>query len=182
MKRKIKSYFAFTSLPYRILVLLPIPVLILSICLGLPFQRGSGNFYYRILLFGYLTIYEIATDYWMLAGCLSRRDRSREKCNTCRFGEALCLLYDFCRGYRRTDRGGGGSGGRAGHVLCDCGSAERQQTFGRFSDIDAYRRIIPAGSGGCQHMQLYVILALGGWRRDSHNLVIIVLWCGGIDP
>ena len=71
MKRKIKSYFAFTSLPYRILVLLPIPVLILSICLGLPFQRESGNFYYRILLFGYLTIYEIATDYWMLAGCLS---------------------------------------------------------------------------------------------------------------
>lgn len=71
MKRKIKSYFAFTSLPYRILVLLPIPVLILLICLGLPFQSGSGNFYYRILIFGYLTVYEIATDYWMLAGCLS---------------------------------------------------------------------------------------------------------------
>lgn len=71
MKRKIKSYLAFTPLPYRIFGLLLIPVLLLSICLGLPFERGNESFFYQILIFGYLTVYEIATDYWLLAGCLS---------------------------------------------------------------------------------------------------------------
>ena len=77
MKRKVKSYFAFTTIPYRIIGLVLIPLLLLLSSVGMLWQSYHGNsFYQQILLYNYVLTYEIIADHWVLGGCFSDKGKS----------------------------------------------------------------------------------------------------------
>lgn len=67
MKRKLKSYLAFTSVPYRIVGLLLLPCLLLALSIFWMLPGG----YRQLMVFTYVVFYEIMADHWMLGGCLS---------------------------------------------------------------------------------------------------------------
>lgn len=77
MKRKIKSYFAFTTLSYRIIGIVLLPLLLLLLSMGMLLESYNGNnFYQQIILYNYVLTYEIIADYWVLGGCFSDKGRS----------------------------------------------------------------------------------------------------------
>lgn len=69
MKRKLKSYLAFTSVPYRLVGLLLIPCLMLALCILM--LRGENHGYLQIMVYAYVVFYEMVADHWMLGGCFS---------------------------------------------------------------------------------------------------------------
>lgn len=76
MKRKVKSYFAFTTVSYRIIGLVLIPLLLLLSSVGMLWQSYNGNgFYQQILLYNYVLTFEIIADYWVLGGCFSDKGK-----------------------------------------------------------------------------------------------------------
>lgn len=76
MKRKIKSYFAFTTVSYRIIGLILIPLLLLLSSVGMLCQSYNGSgFYQQIILYNYVLSYEIIADHWVLGGCFSYKGK-----------------------------------------------------------------------------------------------------------
>ena len=76
MKRKVKSYFAFTTVPYRIIVLVLIPLLLLLSSVGMLLQSYNGNgFYQQVILYNYVLTFEIIADHWVLGGCFSNKGK-----------------------------------------------------------------------------------------------------------
>lgn len=88
MKRKIKSYLAFTSVPYRLVGLLLIPCLLLALCLGMLYGKNSSG-YPQLVAFAYMVAYEILADHWMLGGCLSDGGRGLTYFRTSRRGAEI---------------------------------------------------------------------------------------------
>lgn len=74
MKRKIKSYFAFTTIPYRIIGLVLLPLLLL-LSSGVMIWHNA-NFYMQMMLYDYVLTYELIADHWVLGGCFSDKGRS----------------------------------------------------------------------------------------------------------
>ena len=76
MKRKVKSYLAFTTVSYRIIGLILIPLLLLLSSLGMLLQSYNGNgFYQQIILYNYVLTFEITADHWVLGGCFSDKGK-----------------------------------------------------------------------------------------------------------
>ena len=74
MKRKVKSYFAFTTVSYRIIGLVLLPLLLL-LSSGVMICH-NGNFYLQMMLYNYVLTYELIADHWVLGGCFSDKGRS----------------------------------------------------------------------------------------------------------
>lgn len=88
MKRKLKSYLAFTSVPYRLVGLLLIPCLLLALCLGMLRGENNGG-YPQIVAYAYMVFCEILADHWMLGGCLSDGGKDLAYFRTSRRGAEL---------------------------------------------------------------------------------------------
>lgn len=97
MKKKIKRYLVFTSLPYRIAVFIMIPVLFT----GIGAYAGS-LFGVQGMMFaaGFLTMVEIISDHWLFFGLQAKESEKAEFLKTSGMGMEMiqdALILDLVR-------------------------------------------------------------------------------------
>lgn len=90
MKKMIKSYMAFATTGYRIVCLLVVPPLYLAFSgFVLATAEEPNGFYPEYMLYMYLIIYEVLSDYWMFGGLCSREGNAMEYVKTSEKGIAV---------------------------------------------------------------------------------------------
>lgn len=100
MKKKVRSYLAFTTIPYRIVGLILIPALLFVFSALLLDRLESDGIFLKMQLVNYLVIYEVLTDHWFLGGCLTDHGKNLEYFRTSKVGTDVlksALVLDLMR-------------------------------------------------------------------------------------
>lgn len=88
MGKTIKSYAVFTSIGYRILALVVIPIvsLLISALLLASGEYEFNGIYPEMLLVSYVVLFEILSDFWLFGGICSKEGHQLDYFKTSRAG------------------------------------------------------------------------------------------------
>ena len=94
--KKLKSYFAFTTLSFRIVGMLLIPLTLGILFLGTLYAEARHSDGFTVYLVArqmgmwcYFTVYLVVSDYWVLGGCFSDKGRNLRYFGTSQKGREI---------------------------------------------------------------------------------------------